>query len=126
MGYRSEVTIAIKKEVYQKHSIAFKDALEFSDCITQTEKAIYFVWESAKWYSDYPEIAAVESVLSDLDDSDYGYVRVGEEMTDLETRGDFYEYGLDVSRAIVIDEVTEEVDKELFLSSNSVKFIIED
>lgn len=52
MGYRSQVVLAIKKEIYNKNAHILRENLRDCDSISQTEDAFYFSWEDVKWYSD--------------------------------------------------------------------------
>lgn len=57
----------------------------------ETDGAVAWLWESLKWYDDYPEVAFMESLLQDLDEQDYLLIRVGESDDDTEYRGGFWE-----------------------------------
>lgn len=111
MGYYSEVAIGMSKKAHEKF-IAFLtgemlkgkfdaddespfEVLENAEK-TEYENAIVYKWDSIKWYSDYKSISAIEEALDNLDDiseddsdSNYIFIRVGEESDDIETRGYF-------------------------------------
>ena len=112
MGYRSQVALAIGKEVMpgfmaalskNKHAIdlVFKehDTLEKDYC---GEGNLLVTWDSIKWYESYEEIMAIEAFLNDPEaflpeghDVDPGecfrFVRVGEEAGDVACEGHGFE-----------------------------------
>jgi hypothetical protein len=108
MGYRSEVALAISKELMPHFLTVFAKCPEartmvFKDHDKMDEnydgEGTFFVhWDNVKWYDSYPEVKAVENFLDDceLDDFDdiecsynhYRFVRLGEEPNDVEIRGD--------------------------------------
>ena len=113
MGYRSEVVLAVNKEIMP----------EFLAYLATTEEARNLVyshadhldqdyeqgghllvsWSGIKWYESYPEIAVIEKFTCELDaDTDKGemfrFIRVGEDYEDIEQRG--YGFDIHVNRAI--------------------------
>ena len=65
---------------------------------------LYF--EHLKWYEGYHDVDMFNRLMEMLDanglEDFYGFVRIGEEMDDIEMRGCTYEYDLGVSRSIDI------------------------
>jgi len=58
-------------------------------------------WDSIKWYEDYDDIDFIETFLSDcIPEEDYRLVRVGEESSDVEERGDYWDSEIFVERNI--------------------------
>lgn len=122
MGYRSEVVIALNGiiEIPEEIKSVFDDYADFESKsdggvvqITDDdpygeevndEKIIvrYYTFNDIKWYEDYGEIQLVMDFLNGLDDKDFGFIRIGEDITDIETLGDYSEYDLWVSRSIEI------------------------
>lgn len=49
-----------------------------------------FYWTRTAWDKRHPLVSLMESVLEDLDTVDYSFLRIGEDESDFETRGDFY------------------------------------
>lgn len=102
MGYRSDVYIAITKTRY-KDMIAEalcsdKDNLEdwfvHADEISYNDSSnmIIFTIYSVKWYNEYPEVNFIQNFLFDSKDG-YSFVRIGEELEDIEYQvdGGYYE-----------------------------------
>jgi len=112
MGYRSQVVLAIAKEI-QPHFMAalsvctdatvlvFNDADRFDRDYYQDGTGHWLIhWDSIKWYDSYEEIGTIEKFVDAANDdcielgedegdsSDYiKFVRVGEETGDIERRG---------------------------------------
>lgn len=59
-------------------------------------------WAWSKWYSDFPEVAFVESLMHEMNDEDYRFIRIGEDYDDTEVRGCFWEnpFGMELNRSI--------------------------
>jgi len=121
MGYRSEVAIAIHKDVHGEF-LTFLNTEElmrevFTSGWFQLEKDFQgkghwlFQQDSIKWHygypSDYPEVDMFERFFSQMDEEPetiekYRFVRVGESSDDLEERGQWYDSDLWVERKIVV------------------------
>jgi len=111
MGYYSEVAIAFKKEVFLDLIVKNKvpELLQGRGFpypqwdITESSKAKIFSISDIKWNS----ISMAEKEILDLflllDDEEFGFVRIGEEVNDIETSGDYYDYGLNYSTTLSID-----------------------
>lgn len=99
MGYRSEVVIALKtihvigKLVKPNVHIDFMH--KFADQNYTVDDATFFIFEEIKWYSN-----EINNYLGTLPDEDYGFARIGEEYSDIETQGDCWEFGIDIHRDI--------------------------
>lgn len=105
MGYCSEVAIVINKSVYDEFTkyLAAKilekgESREFNpfrvlnsaDKKYETDDAIMFYWRWIKWYSvTDAEIGAIMDALRRLDEENYRYVRIGENLGDFEDEGYF-------------------------------------
>lgn len=63
-------------------------------------------WAWSKWYSNFPEVAFVESLMDEMDEEDYRFIRIGEDYDDTEVRGGFWEnpFDMELSRNIVLAE----------------------
>ena len=111
MGYRSEVALAVGKDVMaqflttlakspEARALCFKGADEVVKDYDE-EGSILFKWSQLKWYASYEDIRALEDFmdwcdLNDLADGDltesYKFVRVGEDSDDVESRGHGFMY----------------------------------
>lgn len=101
MGYRSDVKYVIdftSKEakigfLAQVRMIggALQEAIEETNYDNDTTR-IYFAAESTKWYDSYPEVKAHDKLLEMAEEmppelcNGYDFVRIGEELDDIETR----------------------------------------
>ena len=98
MGYRSEVYLRIAEPLVEVVDAARKldDNLDRMMCEGQNDpdSKTDFHWEWTKWYDSYPEVQAVESLLDMLQDDDYGFIRLGEEESDIERKGHPDEYNM--------------------------------
>lgn len=63
-------------------------------------------WAWSKWYSQFPEVAFIESLMDEMDDEDYRFIRIGENCDDTEVCGGFWEnpFGLELNRCIELGE----------------------
>ena len=115
MGYRSDVGFAcdpIIKQVVEtmaEWDSEFKELLQCGDDLSNDD---YGRWrfESVKWYDSYPDVQVVENIMtmcdnvsdSTLDYDSYGFIRIGEELDDIEMKGDTCSFNLYVNRSIDI------------------------
>lgn len=105
MGYCSKVAVVISKPAYNeflKHlaaKVLERDdnarfnpfsLLDDADVKRETDNAVLFCWNWVKWYTETDdEIAAIMDALRHLNEEDYRYVRIGEELGDFEDEGYF-------------------------------------
>ena len=112
MGYRSEVAIRCQDKAYEMFEKAWG---EFTpDKIFHQEDDHLIYWDWVKWYEDYPDISAIEKVMSKLDEVDndeaienktgYRFMRLGEDDADVETRGNTYAIELWMIRRIDLSD----------------------
>jgi len=122
MGYTSQVAIAIKKEEYHKRENQFKKVMHDCDELGKTTDAYFFTWDCVKWYPNYPEVQELEKLLREIDEEDYGFIRVGEEDNDIERKGCPNDYDLNIS--ITLESFSSSpLDHKDFFAPNSIKFI---
>ena len=113
MGYRSQVVLAISKHLTPFLTLACSQNAEaealvfkYSDHFEknyENEKSWLIRWDGIKWYDSYEDIQTLERFISEAESDEYQFevdgkpqsssehikfVRVGEEDTDIETRGD--------------------------------------
>lgn len=116
MGYRSQVVLAISKELIpflmlatsknkEAQALVFKDADTFERDYGG-DKSWLMVWDSIKWYEGYADIDAIETFLDDAEHGDwkitdddgnevhseelFRFARVGEDHGDVDVRGSGY------------------------------------
>ncbi len=112
MGYRSQVVLAISKHLTPFLTLACSQnaaaqALVFNDADYfernyENEKSWLIRWDGIKWYDSYECIQTLERFIIEAESDEYEFevdgkpqassehikfVRVGEEDTDIETRG---------------------------------------
>ena len=113
MGYRSDVVLAVNKEIMpeflaylatndEAKRLVFSDHCELNQDY-EVEGHLLVTWSGIKWYDGYPDVDVIEKFTCELDeDTDksemFRFVRVGEEYEDIEVRG--YGFDIHVNRAI--------------------------
>ena len=125
MGYRSEVVLVVGKEVMPQFMVTMAKspearALCFAEATRHEnyeEKGnMLFAWDGIKWYDSFEEIRAIEDFLDWCDSEDvpsqdakgervdgdecYRFVRIGEDMSDVEERGWAYSCEIGVRREL--------------------------
>ena len=127
MGYRSEVVLAVSKEMVPHFLtvLAQHESVRrlIHDCDTFNKDylddgAMLMHWDHIKWYETYPEIAAIEKFINDCEgeevvgwdaekDEEHGeawshvrFVRVGEEREDVDVKGHFAYEEIELMRTI--------------------------
>ena len=122
MGYRSDVAIAIHKDLQgdfltflnteELMAQIFGDMSDFHlDKDYQGEGHWLFTADQIKWYTDwddfYAHITMFEKFMDAMDekfdhDAQYRFIRIGEEIDDVERRGDWYASDIYVRRSIQV------------------------
>ena len=102
MGYRSDTCLRLSEEAESVIQVARKMSKDLDSLLEEAEKPNKgdYAWYCVKWYEQYPEISALESLLSDLKEDDYGFIRVGEETNDIEFQGDPAQYDMYIRQSI--------------------------
>ena len=115
MGYRSQVVLAISKELIPFLLLAISKNKEAEELVFkygnldrnyENDKSWLLVWDGIKWYEGYPDIDAIEKFIDDAESGDWAitnddgqdvhseelfrFVRVGEEHGDVDVRGSGY------------------------------------
>lgn len=100
MGYQSTVALAV-------HSSRAGDFLRllhkhgFSKTgITQNEEGDVLLYTSGKWYDGYGDVDAVMSFIKNLEPEMFHFVRVGEDLGDIERLGDLDAFDVNVHTVI--------------------------
>lgn len=110
MGYRSDIYIAIRKEVFAFDLLVacIPEALK-NEKFTEHNGAMYCILEGWKWFSDYPEVRDIEEFfdfieetpLPELNEWDrYGAIRIGEDDDDCQSWGEPHAFGMFMSRTV--------------------------
>ena len=111
MGYRSDVGLNTRSSVvhtlHQKLNALDKNSEAFSvvsDFLVYADKhledadsgAEVYLWEGIKWYEEFSDVGFIENLLTELDWSNFLFIRIGEDYDDTEARGDFWENPFDL------------------------------
>lgn len=116
MGYRSDVGFAcdpIIKQVIETvgdWDSEFKELLDYGEDLADGHDQGRYRWESVKWYESFPDVQIVENIMVMCDNCDgaglaydsYGFIRIGEELDDVEMKGDTCAFDLYVNRSLDI------------------------
>lgn len=101
MGYRSDVVIAIRKEVLAQDLVNPTIPSVIKQLSTaSTKDAIYYFINDWKWYDSYPEVQKIKDWFDSMNLEDFGAMRIGENDDDTETWGSPYDFEIYVSREI--------------------------
>ena len=117
MGYSSRVGICIAQEAaalldakIRMLSPVLKEEItslfEGADVRKQDDSARAWYWDGFRWYSSDSDIAFLEDYLSELDWDQYLYIRVGENLGDIDYHGGLWDnpFGMCLTRGIEFDE----------------------
>lgn len=122
MGYRSEVVLAVDKEIAPFFTALLaknpeverlcRDADQFESGYEE-EGDFFIYWNHIKWYESYPEIGAIEEFLNELrgeEEDDFPgvenvyerwrFIRIGEEMDDMQEEGGGFYDNISIQRAV--------------------------
>ena len=104
MGYRSQVVLAVGKEVVAQFLVSMSKSPEArAMCFSHADRmikdydgdgAMCFYWSQIKWYDNYECVQAITDFMDWCDeenDEDYRFIRTGEDNDDNVVRG----YGYD-------------------------------
>lgn len=102
MGYRSEIAIAIDPIVYENAPVDVKEAFQeiWDNPDIEEAERIVFHHDFIKWYDSDPVVATINNWLGALDETEYGLIELGEDMSDVRMEGEYFNYGLDFVRKI--------------------------
>ena len=125
MGYRSDVTIymyALNEEDAPAIKLWIKENFpveHWAEHVRWVNKGLVFEAEHVKWYDDYDDVKSVEGALDNFEElfirdgkyelldvprCAYEYVRIGEDLDDLEVRyRGHVDYKLEVQRKILVE-----------------------
>lgn len=108
MGYRSEVAIALKPQAFTaliegipENTQHVKSLIDEAE-VTKQENGILLYWDSIKWYEMNADIHAFMESLQKLDNEDWIFFEIGEELEDMTINGHWWgnPFNLNISRSI--------------------------
>ena len=72
----------------------------------QDDDARAWYWDGFRWYSRDCDVAFLEDYLAELDWDQYLYIRVGEDLSDIDYHGGLWDnpFGMCLTRGIEFDE----------------------
>ena len=108
MGYRSQVVFVLTKEAEKTIAKQVKEIPDKklrrdvrsllskeSERLVDPDGTVLRHWESIKWYEgDDPVITWIAAALDALEPTTLAFFRVGEDVTDCESRGELYRHPL--------------------------------
>jgi Fe-S-cluster formation regulator IscX/YfhJ len=95
--------------VIPKEGPRFEEIDNCFDVIKEKSGCRLYRGDWLKWYDDYPIVIAVRKYLRDLDPTEYRFIRIGEDINDVEDHGELYDpFHLGWTRAIIFDEREDE------------------
>lgn len=109
MGYRSEVAVAIKAEVYPmliegipENTESVKSLISEAE-VHKKEDGILLHWDHVKWY--YTTVDAFMASLKKIDSEHWVFFEIGEDLEDNKIEGHWWDnpFNLSISRSLYIE-----------------------
>ena len=112
MGYRSDVGLALSKVgavSLQKKLVALDQDSETFFKVTELLKYAHkhmkheetgselYLWDYLKWYDSYSDVRFIEDLMGELEDEEFLFLRIGEDMNDNEEKGSFWDNPFELS-----------------------------
>lgn len=112
VGYRSNVALALTSDAARvlralcEHETEIKSLIEDADEKIGWDDAesevVKLMWQDIKWCNSDLGIQALETFMHNTDDIEWHFLRIGEEATDIEEEGSFWESEMYIQRTIVL------------------------
>ena len=127
MGYRSEVSLVITRELFGKMMQEIpeetKEMISYAERFESKEDSILLYWDYIKWYEDTYPINKFHSFLKEAADysskyqNHFHFIRLGEDRDDNVELGSYHSNPFEavISRSISIYSSGENVDVEAFI-----------
>jgi len=101
MGYRSDIVIAVDQAVVARNLLTQEIPKSVLECFVRKDENIpngspvsYYHLSGWKWNTYYPEAKEIEDWFVSMEDEEFGAMRMGEEMGDVEIWGSPSEYNI--------------------------------
>ena len=91
MGYYSDVALVVNEKVDVSPETQRIMRLLSFDLAGRSEGCRLWIATTLKWYDSYPDIDHLVQWLRSLNDEDYRFLRIGEDIGDTEDLGSFYD-----------------------------------
>lgn len=81
-----------QKKLTKQELVAVQEMLEenVSNQTGQGYGGHLFYWTRTAWDERHPLVSLMESVLAELESTEFSFLRIGEDESDFEIRGDYY------------------------------------
>lgn len=123
MGYRSEVSIVMTKElfgkIYKDIPEPMNDLISYASKFRKQDNFVLLHWENIKWYADtdYPPGQFWSKLMFHTDGStDFHFIELGEDADHNEERGELWDnpWSTSMVRTIHIDDCGTDVSLDAF------------
>ena len=100
MRYRSDIVIAVEQVVVARNLLTQEIPKSVLECFVRkdenqlTSPVSYYHLTGWKWNTYYPEAKAIEDWFASMEDEEFGAMRMGEEMGDIEIWGSPSEFSI--------------------------------
>ena len=101
MGYYSDAALVLTHEGCKslnkliKASIFGDEAarlLNDADKVLKRDGCILYMWQNIKWYCNFPDVDLIQRAVEiKLPQEDFYFIRIGENLGDIEEQGTFYD-----------------------------------
>ena len=104
MGYRSEVAVRLSEQAAEVVKIFCKLDKRINQLVNDADisdlQSGCLQWSWIKWYDGYEDIDAFNAMLDQIGSEDYGLIRLGEEIEDIDYQGCPSDFDMYVNRSI--------------------------
>lgn len=120
MGYRSDIAFVVKRsafaDMWRQDADAMTKVTDYASTILKKDDSVLVLWNSVKWYDSYDEIGNFERLVSNLDNEDYYFLRLGENNDDTEELGGYWDNPFDtsISRSLNYSDCGDELKLDVF------------
>lgn len=103
MGYRSTVGIALPTErlnelIAQNGRVSeLVKAMELVEEDVNGSKMTFLYHDALKWDRAYEGVRKIENLIDSLEEDQYGFIRIGEDLTDIETQGTPLDFAMELN-----------------------------
>jgi len=113
MGYHSNIAVVIKRQAYSKMMDSFNQTqldlikkVVDEAVVHKKGDGILLVWDDIKWSDFFPEVKLMINAIDNLEYDDYSYLEIGEDYSDVTTKGGWFEnpFNLGLIRDIYYEE----------------------
>jgi len=103
MGYRSTVGIALPTEKLNEliaNNDRVAELVNVMEPLEETvngDKITFLYHDAIKWDTAYEGVRELDDLMCSLDDDQYGFIRIGEESSDIETQGTPWDFAMELN-----------------------------